>query len=234
MPNLLPPFKLNYDYLDKLHADKEYKKYLPNKISRRKFEHIEISKDSCVFRLKDKIHLDIVSIVVVEKKKLFGNELLEIKWTKSSMPRQKHLSYLFDLLLIEFEFKILSDKYHTSPGSKEYWLSLGRKKNYDLYIYNPETNYKRKYENVSEEKIWGLKREYLEEINELLIDIPDFNVFNEEYDIDEEYEFEGLDDIDLAVLDANVASKEIYAFVIKYNGKIADKENIRLLAQKTT
>lgn len=234
MPNLLPPFKLNYDYLEKQYAGKKYKIYSPTKISSRKHEQIEISTDKSVFRLKDKTQLDVVSLIVVKKKKFFGTELLEIQWTKSTMPRRKLLSYLFELLLIEFDYKILSDKDNTSPGSKEYWLSLGRKKKYDLYIYNIETNFKRKYENVSEENIWGLTKDYFDDINKSLTDFIDYKIFEEEIESDSEYEFEGFEDIDLEILDASVATKEIYEFVKTYDRRITDKKDIRLLAQKTT
>ena len=66
MPNILPPFELNYDYLDGMHSDKEYNLYKPENVSGRRYENIQISTDGKVIRLQDKTQLDIVSLVVMD------------------------------------------------------------------------------------------------------------------------------------------------------------------------
>lgn len=247
MPNILPPSKLDFDYLATLHTNKKYNLHEPKIVSVKRFEQVQVSTDQKVIRLQDKQQLDIVSLVVTEDAEYSGNIFQEVKWTHSAFPRKKYLSYLFEFIIYELGIDILSDKNHTSPGSKEFWLSLGRKKNIDLYIYNVKTNYKRKYKNYPEEKIWGLSNNYLDEIIKLLAEFPSIDGFETDSIIEDEYslletaiEIEQEDDIDsnlefnLDELDNSATSKEIYDYVIKYKKTIESLENIRLIAQKTT
>jgi len=171
MPNLTPSYALNYNYLDKLHIYRNYNNYHPRKIASRRYEDIEVSTDKLVFRLRDKKQLDIVSLVVLEIKKYHDKTFYEIRYTKSGTYRRHYLSYLFELILIEFNYNLLSDSTHTSPGSKEFWISLGRQKRYILLIYNVKTNYFRDYKNYSISKIWGIETDIQDnEIKQLFIE----------------------------------------------------------------
>ena len=101
-----------------------------------------------------------------------------------------------------------------------------------MFIYNLDSNYKRRYDNVSESKIWGLSSDYLNQINSSLFDVRDYETFEPTNDFDEEIEFEGFEQIDMEVLDATIASQEIYSFVKKYNGEIENRKEIRLIVQR--
>lgn len=248
MPNILPPSKLDFDYLASLHVHKTYSLYEPKKVPAKRFEQVQVCTDKLVFRLQDKQQLDIVSLIVTEKVEYKGNSFLEVKWTHSAFPRKQYLSYLFEFLIYELDIDILSDKDHTSPGSKEFWLSLGRRKNIELYVYNIKTNFKRKYKNYPEEKIWGLSNSYLDEIVKLLAEFPNldnlqtdiiiedkYSQFETAFEIEKEEFFESFNDLNYEEFDINNnASKEIFDYVNKYKRTIENLENIRLIAQKTT
>lgn len=247
MPNIIPPSQLNLDYLATLHTNKTYDIYEPNIVPQKRFERIQVSTDKNVIRLQDRQQFDIVSLIVTEKVEYSTNTFQEVKWTHSSFPRKKYLSYLFEFLIYELDIVILSDKNHTSPGSKEFWLSLGRKRNIDLYVYNVKTNYKRKYKNYPEEKIWGLSNNFLDEIVKLLAEFPslegfetssiiedEYSLLETAFEIEQEDNFESNIEFNLDELDNSLASKEIYDYVIKYKKTIENLENIRLIAQKTT
>lgn len=165
-----------------------------------------MSNDNCVFRLQDKSQKDIVSLIVLEKCSYNGVDFYEEKWAYSKYKQRQLLSYLFDLILIEFGYSVLSDSIHTSPGSKEFWLSLGRKKKYSLYIYKISTDYKRKYENYPIQKIWGFETDITDEETK-------------------EYVFQDL-------YDRRLISEDIYNFLMDNLSEIKDRSDVRLLIEK--
>lgn len=234
MPNLLPPFKINYDYFDHELTSRTYNIYAPKNISGRRYEHIEISDDGCLFRLRDKSQGDVVSFILVEKVKLFKSSFLKIRATKSIYPRRKLLSYLFDLLLEELDKVILSDNLHTSPGSKEFWIELGRKKKYDVYTLNIDTNYKRKYSSHKENEIWGLNIDLITQFTFLLesYNLNNPTLYEDAYIEPEIIEFEGDEDIELILINEASTTKEIFDFYKKFKDNISCKSHIRLVAQK--
>ena len=202
MPNLMPSYALNYEYLDKLHIYLNYNNYHPKYIASRRFENIEVSDNSLVFRLRDKKQLDILSLVVLEMRSYHNKTFYEVKYTKSVISNRHYLSYLFELIVFEFHYMLLSDSTHTSPGSKEFWLSLGRQKKYKLLIYNVKTNYFRDYKNYPISKIWGIET-----------DIQDNE--SKQFFIEDLY-------------DRKKISTDIYKFLTENITEIEDRSDVRL------
>ncbi|MDF0694775.1 hypothetical protein [Aquirufa ecclesiirivi] len=229
MPNLIPPYDLFDEYISQSHSSKSFNSYNPSVIPIRKHETIEISTDNCVFRLVDKNQRDIVSFIELTKT---NSTFWEIKRTKSNFTRKGFLSYLFKLLIIEFEYQILSDKIHTSPGSKEFWISLFNKNEYQIFLYNVNSNKKSKIKTLSEVEIWGIANDDLIEITRAGQYIYESYNNSNSTDTIDELEFEGFENIDLEVKNASITSNEIYNYVLRHSFKISSKENIRLLAQK--
>ncbi|GEL11629.1 hypothetical protein SAMN05192550_2659 [Flavobacterium glycines] len=228
MPIIKKPEDLDYDYLEKLYEKKIFEDYKPQKITSRKYEEIKVSTDKLTFKLIDKEQRDTVSLIHGEISVYHGIEYFEIGWTYSKYPKQGYLTYLFDLLIFEFDYKLISDKYHTSPGSKEFWQSLMSKKNYKIYRLNLDTNHKRIAKNYSENEIWSLesKTNFFDRYN-----------FFTDQNMDENFESEYSEEIiDYADIDQEV--EEILSSIERENlSSIKDKENtikerIRLVAQK--
>tara|TARA_R110002020_G_scaffold448047_1_gene660707 strand:+ start:889 stop:1254 length:366 start_codon:yes stop_codon:yes gene_type:complete len=114
MPNVRNPADLNYDYIERTHRDKLYEEYHSTKIPSRRYEIIRISTDNLTFKLVDKIQKDLVSIVNGVKSTYHNTEYFEIQWTFSKFPKRGNLTYLFDLIINDFNYKIICDKDHTS------------------------------------------------------------------------------------------------------------------------
>ena len=196
MPIVRNPEDLDYDHLEKLYEKKIFEDYKPKKLTSRKYEEIKVSSDKLTLKLVDKEQRDTVSLIHGIISNYHGIEYFEIGWTYSKYPKQGYLTYLFDLLIFEFDYKIISDKYHTSPGSKEFWESLINKKKYKIYRLNLESNHKRNAKSYSENDIWG------SEDQERFIEQLDY--FNYE-DIDENSKLEYTDEF----FESNEINKEI-------------------------
>ena len=156
MPNLLPKHKITQDYYSHLIRGKEFVPYDTKIVEKREHEIVEKSVDGTTFRLKDRIQFDIVSCLVGEHIDIEGDSYFQIKMTESIFERRGFLTYLFRLLIDEFGYKIICDSIHTSPGSKEFWISLNDIEGYDLFVFYLDTKFKRRFDNWSEGKIWGL------------------------------------------------------------------------------
>jgi len=226
MPIVKNSEDLDYDYLENLYEKKIFEEYKPQTIASRRYEEIKVSTDKSTFKLIDKNQRDTVSLIHGEIRYYHGVEYFEISWTYSKYPRQGNLTYLFDLLLFEFEYKIISDKYHTSPGSKEFWQSLMRKKKYKIFRYNLESNHKRSALKYNEKDIWGIdeKGAFIEQPNYLEYDNLDDN--NES-----EYINEYIESMEKEIENTllNIDNDEHTA---KNKKDTVSKERIRLIAQK--
>ncbi|MGE8534838.1 MAG: hypothetical protein ACN6OJ_09675 [Chryseobacterium sp.] len=217
------PEDLDYDYLEKLYENKIFEDYKCQIIASRKYEEIKISTDKLTFKLIDKEQRDTVSLVHGEIRLYNGIEYFQIIWTYSKFPKQGYLSFLFDLLIYEFGLKLISDEYHTSPGSKEFWQSLMRKKKYKIFRLNLETNYKKNANKYDEKEIWGAEENFnsMELLNNWNINILEENNELENFDEDIEYNDEVIDNILLGI------DKDKH----QVKSKNISKRKIRLVAQ---
>lgn len=221
MPIVKNPEDLDYDYLEKLYENKIFEDYKCEVIPSRKYEEIKISTDRVTFKLIDKEQRDTVSLIHGEIAYYNGNEYFQIIWTYSKFPKQGHLSFLFDLLIYEFGLKLISDEYHTSPGSKEFWQSLIRKKKYKIFRLNLETNHKRNANKYDENEIWGTEEKFnIELLDNWNIDILEEN--NELENVNREDRDEVIENILLNVDEDKQLIKS----------KNVSKRKIRLVAQK--
>lgn len=232
MPNLEPPFKLNYEHLSSLYENKTYSNYHPQTIQGRRHENVQVSSDGLILKLQDKTQMDTVSVLVLEDVNYHGSDFYEVKWTYSKYKKRNYLSYLFDLAVNELNYIIISDSHHTSPGSKEFWISLHKKQKYDLFIFNIESGYKRRYINYPIYLIWGIDSYNRETIDESISDETMIDLFDNQDFYDDYIEIEGFEEIDTTASESNPTTKEIKYFLNKWNGKIKDRSSIRLIAQK--
>ncbi|RZJ79431.1 MAG: hypothetical protein EOO20_26875 [Chryseobacterium sp.] len=126
----------------------------------------------------------------------------------------------------ELKHKVLSDKNHTSPGSKEFWMAQIRRRNFNIYRINLNTNFKRKANGFKENQIWT--------IGNTLTDayLDNFNYFIEDNMTDEQEPL-FLDDVeDGSDLDIDYQDhiKSQPNNLEDFNTK--SMEAIRLIAQK--
>jgi hypothetical protein len=122
----------------------------------------------------------------------------------------------------------LSDKEHSTPGSKEFWQAQIRRKKFDIYRINIKTNFKRKAKDYKENQIWG---KYLKApFNIIVEDFDDIietdNIFNFDSDDDSTIDFE------IEELDKKTISELESEFGIGKGYKKLNMEDIRLIAQK--
>lgn len=192
------------------------------------YETIKISTDGLAVKLIDKYQKDLFSIVhgnfrIHNKIKYF-----EISGTYSRIQRSGHLSYLFEVLVYELGYKVLSDRHHSSPGSKEFWQAQLRRNRFSIYRLNLETNFKRNARGFKEHEIWAEPTK-----NGLNILLKDFENFIED----------GLEEIENSenIIDLDDSFEEVteeFAIdnISKENLDIENgnpsAENIRLVAQK--
>jgi hypothetical protein len=155
MPTVNHPDDLNHEYLQQFYSEKFFNNFIPKTMSSRLYEDIKISTDLQTLKLVDKEQKDTVAIVHGNLVNYHNVDYFEINYTNSSVKRKGNLSYLFDILIKELKYKVLSDKSHTSPGSKEFWKSMIRKRKIKVYRINIETNYKRNAKKFNENKIWS-------------------------------------------------------------------------------
>ena len=240
MPNIISD--LNEDYIHSLRRNKLFEEveYTPVTITRKLHESIYVSRDRTVYTLIDKVQYDTVSFIAGEYVTYHNQDLFEIRGTYSLLQSRGYLSYLFELLIYDFNFKIISDANHTSPGSKEFWKSLTRNKKLKVYRYDIKSNYKKLAGNFRDDQIWGLSQKEKDILENRKLEFK---------------EFEGIDPLDViddSAFRTDEGSNENFLnrlgeeylvvdpriiryqeFSKDYKELIKSKENIRLIAEKS-
>lgn len=205
MPNLFHYEHIDTYSFDLIHQNMIYNIYVPKILAKRKFQDIQIDTSNTIFRLTNKKTKQVESVVVLDFKKYHSQDFYEVKYTFSVEKEKGFMEYLFNLITYEFNYHLISDEFHTHPGSMDFWLSLGRKKKYDLFIFNTETGYKRRYHNYPIGHIWGLDIE------------GDSSTKNEIVEL---------------MWEDRLITKEMYVFLIENIENIEDRKMIRLVCQK--
>ncbi|WP_160067621.1 hypothetical protein [Sphingobacterium bovisgrunnientis] len=228
MPVVKKKDELNYDFGNNLYSEKIFDDYKPENIPSRMFEAIKVSKDQLTFKLIDKNQRDTMSLVHGEIREYFNKQYFEIIWTYSKIRQRGFLTYLFELLIKDFGYEILSDKYHTCPGSKEFWQSLIRKNKFQVLRINlnSKKRHTRKANKCKENTIWGLAdSDFLHDIN----NYGNFLESNPQDVLNEDYIDELLDSIDKSN-DLQLGGIET-SFNYKPLINNVSKEHIRLIAR---
>jgi hypothetical protein len=169
-----------------------------------------------------------VSLIHGEINTYHDIEYFEVIWAYSMFPKRGYLTYLFEVLIQEFDYKVLSDKYQTSPGSKEFWQSHISKNKFEIYRLDLDSNYKRKAEKFKEDQIWDILKTDTDELIQEIYNSEDFtNEISEEND-DLVYQNELIESLEreIEIENYNFYNTDIEATNTK-------KEKIRLVAQKT-
>ena len=227
MPIIKSSEDLDYDYLERLYENKIFEIYIPKEISSRRYEEIKISNDKLTFKLIDKNQRDLVCLIHGEINTYHDIEYFEIVWTYSKFPKQGYLTYLFELLVYEFNYKVLSDKYHTSPGSKEFWQSHIKKNKFEVYRLDLDSNYKRNAKKFSENQIWDVSNNIDEPISDIFsTEEYTEEIFDENGDLD--YQSELVESFEREIADYNFDDTNIGI----ENNRKSKMETIRLVAQK--
>jgi hypothetical protein len=227
MPIVKNPEDLDYDYLEKLYESKVFEDYSPKEIKFRKYEEIKASKDKLTFKLIDKTQRDLVSLIHGEINIYHDIEYFEIVWAYSKFHKRGYLTYLFELLIYEFDYKVLSDKWQTSPGSKEFWQSHINKNKFGIYRLNLDSNYKRNAKKFREDEIWDIPNNNTEELIQEIYNAEDFSNEISDENTDLIYQNELIESIEREIKNYNFANTEIEVM----NTKKETKEKIRLVAQ---
>lgn len=221
MPIVQKAENIEIEYILQQSYNKFFEDYIPTRIPSRMYEIIKISTDGLSIKLIDKNQLDLLSVVHGNFRTYHNIEYFEIVGTYSKIERSGFLTYLFEILIYELEYRILSDSQHSSPGSKEFWKSHIRKHKFNIYRLDIKTNFKRKANRFKEDEIWAeaRKNHFITFLNNY-----DYYIENDEIDINDTFE----DSIDM---DNNFEEvKEISIPNTKYDN--STMENIRLVAQK--
>lgn len=205
MPNLFNYETLDTYTFDDLHKGAIYSNYIPKSISKKRDYHIQVDELKTIFRLVNKSTGEVDSVVVLNYKKYHNQDFYEVKYTNSREIKKGFMEYLFHLITHEFKYVLISDDEHTLPGSMDFWLSLKRKKKFEIYIFNIETGYKRQYDNYPIEKIWGFDIDGDEDTKNFVFD----NMW-----------------------ESRMITKEIYDFFIQNIHEIKDRRMIRLVCQE--
>ncbi len=227
MPIVRKSEEINIDFVLKEASEKIYVDYIPKVVYSKKFATIKISRDKSSIKLIDKNQFDLLSVIngnIIEYNKI---EYFEISGTYSKNERNGNMTYLFELLINEFGFIILSDKQHSTPGSKEFWKSHIKKRKFEIFRINIKTNYKRKAYRYKDHQIW---EDYTHPPFNFLLQDIDFNnsSFQEELEIQDTtlFEIEELDIITIKEIEKEFGAR------IDYKKDEQNMEDIRLIAQK--
>jgi hypothetical protein len=230
MPIVRSAQDIDVEYILKQSGDRLFEDYEPNNISSRKFESLRISKDRLSIKLVDRNQRDLLSCVHGNIRTHHNTEYFEISGTYSKLERRGLLTYLFEILVYEFDFVVLSDGQHSCPGSKEFWQAQIRRKKFSIYRLNLETNFKRKAYRFRENQIWdkATNRSFttaLDDADYLITDDVELNASFEDLDDSISGLEEVNDSISLSeVLDENFNSEA--------ESEDLNFEEIRLVAQK--
>lgn len=222
MPIIKNSEDLDYDYLERLYENKVFEIYIPAEISSRRYEEIKVSNDKLTFKLIDKTQRDLVCLIHGEINNYHDIEYFEIVWSYSKFPKQGYLTYLFELLIHEFNYKVLSDKYHTSPGSKEFWQSHIRKNKFEVYRLDLDSNYKRNAKKFKENQIWDVYNN----VDEVIPEIFTNEIFEESENL--EYQSELIESFEREIGGYDVDNANIG----RESARNDKMEIIRLVAQK--
>lgn len=227
MPLVRKPEDINIEYILQQSFNKLYDEYIPENIPSKMYEIIKVAKDHSTIKLIDKNQLDLLSIINGTLTVYHDKEYFEISGTYSKNERSGNLTYLFEFIVYELGYNILSDGEHTTPGSKEFWQAQIRRTKFDVYRFNIKTNYKRKANSFKENQIW---KEYFKSSNLFLDNLHDL----EEIDISSEGSFEDFPKLEFEVeeLDLQTINELEKEFGIEKETIKTNMKDIRLIAQK--
>lgn len=210
MPNIFSNHKLNPDYIEKIFQfEGETEELVPISIPRINFTEIriKIEADKLFVKLVDSVQRDRLSILTLHKFLYKNIEYYEVRISKSYINKRGYLRYLFLVLVVDYNYKLISDKIHSIPGSMNFWKKIKNEEVVNCYILKPLTNYKRKYENQNDYEIWGINNEYFEE--------KEVNIF-------------AIEDL----YKRKVINQAYYNYVIENEKNIKDCNDIRLTLEK--
>ncbi|MDR6921931.1 hypothetical protein [Chryseobacterium sp. 2987] len=228
MPLVRKSEQINIDYFLQESYGKLYTDYIPTAISSRRFQVIKISNDKSSIKLIDRTQLDLLSLINGKLTTYHKIEYFEITGTYSKNERSGNLTYLFEFIIYELGYNILSDKKHSTPGSKEFWQAQIRRKNFDIYRINIKTNFKRKAKDYNENEIWG---EYIRSPFTSYIETLE-EIIDTEAILHEDLNNETLPDLEIEQLDSETINKLESEFGIEKKNEKLNMEDIRLIAQK--
>gem|GEM_PF-4590966 len=210
MPNLISPSELNLDYVETIFNNNGQFTVLPPKtIPKRRHETIfiwVIGKNTYV-KLVDNNQGDRVSIVSLTEEIHHGNVYQVEKLAKSEYKRRGHLMYIYQVLVCDYGYLIMSDEIHTTPGSMDFWKKVKTWNGSETSVLNIKTGYRRKYALQEEYRIWGL---------------------DEDFFIDSKLNSELIDDL----VENREISKELYQFITDNEDHLTNKRHIRLVVKK--
>lgn len=164
MPNIFSPNDYQTDWIYTIPYD--FKLINPIcdtsqfvKCKQLQLERTSLNNDTTFFRFRDYALNITCSVVELQK---YGSDCLEIKnvWTRNPCDyldnyRRKGLTtMLYNEVILQTKYKLLSGGVQSSPGSQELWnnLSLPDTKK---YILNIETNEKNEFSQIQENEIWS-------------------------------------------------------------------------------
>jgi hypothetical protein len=175
--------------------------------SKHETAYVRYDPPNTFVKLVDNTQHDIVTMMTLTQETHFGKSYYVIKLSKSEYQQRGHLKYLLSILLMDYDFILMSDYLHTLPGSMDVWRKIKSWDRVQTRIVNVQTGYIRKYTNQKDHKIWGL---------------------SEEFFINGQLNAEAIDDLK----EKGRMSYEFYSFVDRNQDDITDRQNIRLVAQK--
>ncbi|GEM_PF-6464553 len=227
MPLVRKSEDINIEYILQQSSEKLYDEYITENIPSKMYQVIKVSKDHSSIKLIDKNQFDLLSIINGTLTVYHNKEYFEISGTYSKNERSGNLTYLFEFIVYELGYSILSDGEHSSPGSKEFWQSLIRRKKFDVYRFNIKTNFKRKANQFKTNEIW---KEYFKNSNFFFDDLQDF----EEIIYSDEGNFHNLSKLEFEVekLDSQTINQLELEFGIVKETIKTNMRDIRLIAQK--
>jgi hypothetical protein len=230
MPIVLSAQDIDVEFILKQSGDKLFEDYEPNVISSRMYESLRVSRDGLSFKLVDKSQRDLLSCVYGNITTHNNTEYFEIVGTYSKLERNGFLTYLFEILVYEFDYQVLSDSQHSSPGSKEFWQAQIRRNKFNVYRLNLETNFKRKAHRFRENQIWdkATNKGFDTSLNDADYLITDDVELNADFENLND-SISGLDEVDEALNMNNALEGE---FNPESESEDLDFEDIRLVAQK--
>lgn len=169
--------------------------------------YVRYDPPNTYIKLVDNTQRDIVTMLTLTEETHFGKSYDVIKLAKSEYRQRGHLKYLLSILLVDYDFILMSDYLHTLPGSMDVWRKIKSWDGVKTTIINVKTGYNRKYTNQKDNKIWGL---------------------SEEFFIDGKLNADAIDDLK----EKGRMSNEFYEFIARNQDDITDRQDIRLVAQK--
>lgn len=228
MPTVVKSEEIEIDYILQQSHGKFFEDFIPTRIPSRMYEAIRVSTDGLSFKLIDKNQRDLLSCVNGNFTNYNDIEYFEITGTYSKLEHRGFLTYLFEILVYEYDYHVLSDGQHSSPGSKEFWQAQIKRTKFSIYRLNIKTSYKRKAHRFQQKEIWG-------EPKKVNFYISSF-IEEDESEGDGEREFEDMDllNAEVEALDEIITADDFtYEDLnpVSRNQEISF-EDIRLVAQK--